>query len=231
MFQIKICGITNVEDALTVVQAGANAVGLNFYPQSLRCVGMETAQQIVAALPGDVVKVGVFVNAPPREVCKTFDRLGLSLIQLHGDEPPEYLQRLGGRPVMRAFRLGAGQLELVLDYLRQCERLGCGPRMALLDAAVQGQYGGTGQLAEWETAARYPQEMGVPPLVLAGGLSPANVAQAIRCVRPAAVDTASGVEVSLHTDGHHTPGKKDTTLVFAFVRAAREAFAQASAGG
>ncbi len=224
MFQIKICGITSVEDALAVAQAGADAVGLNFYPQSPRCVGMDLAQQIVAALPEGVVKVGLFVNASPREVCQTFDRLGLNLIQLHGDEPPEYLRRLGGRPVMRAFRLAAGQLERVLNYLDQCRRLGCVPRLTLLDAAVPGQYGGTGEVADWDTAKEYCRRPGYPPLVLAGGLTPSNVATSITCTRPTAVDTASGVETVASEGVAVTPGKKDPLLVCAFVEAAKKAF-------
>ena len=106
MFRIKICGITSVEDARAVAAAGADAVGLNFYAKSPRYVTPEKARQIVNALADELVKVGLFVNAAVEEVCETFDQLGLDLIQLHGDEPPTFPARLGGRPVMRAFRLG-----------------------------------------------------------------------------------------------------------------------------
>ena len=105
MFRIKICGITSVDDALLVARAGADAVGLNFYPRSPRYISLDTARKIVAALPKEIVKVGLFVNAPPADVCRTYSDLSLDLIQLHGDEPPEYLAQLGGRPVMRAFRV------------------------------------------------------------------------------------------------------------------------------
>jgi len=228
MFRIKICGITSVEDALVVARAGADAVGLNFYPKSRRCVDLDTAHQIVGALPEGVVKVGLFVNAGSDQVCETFDRLSLDLIQLHGDEPPEYLRQLGPRPVMRAFRPVAGKLWPVLDYLDECRKLGCLPRLALFDAAVPGQYGGTGQTAVWETAREYARAAEYPPLVLAGGLGPDNVVSAIRSVGPAAVDTASGVESTAFPEGADTPAKKDARLVQAFVEAARVAFQEIS---
>ncbi len=219
MFRVKVCGITGVQDARVVAEAGADAVGLNFYRKSPRCVILEKARQIVDALPEATVKVGLFVNAPAEEVCRTFDELGLDLIQLHGDEPPEFLTHLGGRPVMRAFRLGRCATDPMLAYLGDCRRLACEPRLVLVDACVEGVYGGTGQVADWEALKAYPFDATYPPLVLAGGLEPDNVAEAIRAVCPAAVDTASGVESS--------PGRKDPDAVEAFVRAAREAFGQA----
>jgi len=218
VFRVKICGITNVDDALASARAGADALGLNFYPKSPRHITPEQARAIVEVLPRNVVKVGLFVNAPVDEVRDTFDRLGLNLIQLHGDEPPESLAELGDRPVMRAFRLGSEGLPPVTEYLRHCRRLGCLPRLVLIDAHVKGAYGGTGQVADWPTVKRYPVDKDDPPLVLAGGLSPSNVAEAIRAVSPAAVDTASGVESA--------PGKKDPAAVEAFVRAARAALAE-----
>ncbi len=215
MFQIKICGITNVDDARTVAQAGADAVGLNFYPKSPRYISTDQARAVVEALPGPVVKVGLFVNAEVDAVCRTYDELGLDLIQLHGDEPPAFLAQLGDRPVMRAFRLDQRQLAPVRQYLDTCGQLDCTPQLALLDAFVQGEYGGTGELADWATIQGFSTGQ-IPPLVLAGGLTPQNVAEAIHTVRPAAVDTASGVESS--------PGQKDPAAVKAFVHAAREAF-------
>ena len=245
MFRIKICGITNVDDALTVASAGADAVGLNFYPKSPRYITPERAREIVDSLPGGMVKVGLFVNAPDEQVRQTFDQLGLDLIQLHGDEPPGFLAELGDRPVMRAFRLGPGgvlespslldpgellagsprqphALEPIGAYLAHCRWLGCTPRLVLADAYVEGTYGGTGQIADWQSLKAYRSARGeatIPPLVLAGGLTPENVAEAIRTVRPAAVDTASGVESG--------PGRKDPAKVEAFVRAARAAFEDA----
>jgi len=218
MFQIKICGITSVEDALTVVEAGADAVGLNFYPKSPRYVRPELAGRIAAVLPPEVVKVGLFVNATTEHVCRTFERLALDLVQLHGDEPPEYLAELGELPLMRAFRLGRSALEPLRDYLRSCRQLGCMPRLTLIDAHVKGVYGGSGEVADWQVLRTYRagrQDESIPPLVLAGGLTPDNVAEAIRTARPAAVDVASGVESG--------PPRKDPKLVAAFVEAARQA--------
>jgi phosphoribosylanthranilate isomerase len=215
MFQIKICGITTVEDAQLTARAGADAIGLNFFPKSPRYIDADRARAIIDALPPTVVKVGLFVNAPAHQIVDTFDRLGLDLIQLHGDEPPELLAQLGGRPIMRAFRLGRDGLAPIANYLNTCRQLGCFPRLALLDACRPGQYGGTGQQADWPLAATYHTEIASPPLVLAGGLTLKNVAEAIRAVQPAAVDTASGVESQ--------PGRKDPAKLDAFVRAARRA--------
>lgn len=218
MFRIKICGITTVDDARMVARSGADALGLNFHPKSPRFVQPEQARGVVRSLPSQVAKVGLFVNASERDVCQTFDELGLDLIQLHGDEPPEFVARLGERPVMRAFRLGKVGLEQVAEYLGQCRELGCLPRMTLIDSYAKGTYGGTGVAADWTEAARYPILSWHPPLVLAGGLRPDNVGEAIRAVRPAAVDTASGVESS--------PGRKADALVRQFVDAATEAFSR-----
>lgn len=215
-FQIKICGITRAADALWAAGAGADAVGVNFYSRSPRYVWPEDARQLILLLPPEVVKVGVFVNAEAEEICQLFDSLGLDWIQLHGDEPPGLLPKLGERPVIRAFRLGPEGLEPVLEYLERCRYAGRMPEVVLLDGYSANQYGGTGEKAPWDICREYAAIRGVPPLVLAGGLSPSNVVEAIRTVQPMSVDTASGVEVS--------PGKKDPTLVAAFIRAAREAF-------
>jgi phosphoribosylanthranilate isomerase len=213
-FRIKICGITTVDDATLVARAGADAVGLNFYPKSARFLAPEQAEVVVRAVPAGVVKVGLFVNATAVDVCAMFDRLELDLVQLHGDEPPEFLVDLGDRPVMRAFRVGSDGLRPVEDYLSRCRQLGVMPHMVLVDAQVAGAYGGTGQVANWAALKHYSSAN--PPLVLAGGLAPANVAEAIRAVQPMAVDTASGVESS--------PGRKDPALVERFIEAARAAF-------
>lgn len=218
MFQIKICGITSIDDALMVARAGADAIGLNFYARSPRYVRPEVARDIVKALPADIVKVGLFVNAPADEVCRRFDDLQLDLIQLHGDEPPEFLAQLDGRPVMRAFRVGPEGLPPVSEYLARCQRLAVPLQLVLLDSLVAGTYGGTGATVDWSTAKQYLGKPDVPPLVLAGGLTPENVADAIRIVRPAAVDVASGVESQ--------PGRKNPTAVGAFIGAARAALTQ-----
>lgn len=216
MFRIKICGITTVDDALSVAGAGADAIGLNFYAKSPRYVEKPEAQRICEALPPGVVKVGLFVNAPETEIRRVFDDLRLDLIQLHGDEPPELLARLGDRPVMRAFRVGPEGLDPVADYIEECRRLDCVPRRILVDSRVEGAFGGTGKVADWSLVARHPIHDWHPPLVLAGGLTADNVRTAIHAVRPAAVDTASGVELS--------PGRKSPPLVERFVEAAVQAF-------
>jgi phosphoribosylanthranilate isomerase len=217
MFRIKICGITNVNDAQSAVQAGADAIGLNFYPGSPRFIDLSTARQIRDVLPGKIKKVGVFVNAVADDVCQTFDELDLDLIQLHGDETPEFIAQLDNRPVMRAFRLGPEGLRPVYAYLEACKLLRCMPKLIMIDAFSKGVYGGSGETANWPICGKYPRNEGFPPLVLAGGLTRSNVAQAIEQVRPAAVDTASGVESA--------PGRKDPAALNAFIQAASKAFA------
>jgi phosphoribosylanthranilate isomerase len=194
----------------------ADAVGLNFYAHSPRHISPETAARIIAALPTEIVKVGLFVDTPAAEICRLFDLLHLHLIQLHGDQPPEFLAQLGGRPVMRAFRIGNAGLQPVTEYLDRCRDLAAWPKLVLLDALVAGTYGGTGKLTNWDLAHQFAADATMPPLVLAGGLTPENVAQAIQAVAPTAVDTASGVE--------DRPGQKDPAAVARFVTAARQAF-------
>jgi len=217
MFHVKVCGITSVADARAAADAGADAIGLNFFPPSPRYVELRRARHIVQTLPAGVLKVGVFVNSPIAEVCTAVDLLQLDLAQLHGDEGPEFIAQLGGRPVMRAFRLESGRRGGIADYLDRCRELGCLPRMVLIDAFKKGQYGGTGVQADWTLLSGQRDEIGDVPFVLAGGLNATNVAAAIEMVRPAAVDTASGVE--------SRPGQKSPQLVKAFVAAAKQAFA------
>ncbi len=216
MFQTKICGITSAEDVLAVARGGADAIGLNFYARSPRYVTATAAGDILKVLPAGISKVGLFVDTPAPEICRLFDRLELDLIQLHGDQPPDILLQLGQRPVMRAFRIGPEGLRPVAEYLARCRELGEDLAMVLLDSLVVGEYGGTGTVADWSVAQAYVAENGLPPLVLAGGLTPENVAAAIRTVGPAAVDVASGVEFR--------PGRKDPARVEAFAQAARIAF-------
>ncbi len=221
MFRIKICGITTVEDARMVAAAGADAIGLNFFPGSPRFVTPRDAAQIAGALPPGVLKVGVFVNSPAEHVWQVALSLQLDAVQLHGDESPEFLASWPDPKMpacVKAFRLGSEGLDPLAEYLERSRQLECVPDMVLVDAAQGGQYGGTGRTADWSQAARYPLAPWHPPLVLAGGLTAENIAEAIQAVRPYAVDTASGVESS--------PGRKDPELVVRFVAAARAAFEQ-----
>ena len=214
MFRIKICGITSVEDALLAAEAGADAIGLNFYERSPRYVTTEVAQEICRVLPARVAKVGVFVNSLPKGIVASAQRVGLDAIQLHGDEGPDFLGALGKLPVIKAFRCRESTLNSVRAFLTLCPEPSF-PIAVLLDAHASGAYGGTGQVLDWQRLhAERPHLLGLP-LILAGGLTPQNVAEAIRAARPDAIDTASGVEVS--------PGKKDPAKVRAFISAAKEA--------
>jgi len=202
---IKICGITRTADALCAAAHGADAIGLNFFSGSPRCVGLETAAEICRALPSHVLKTGLFVNASRDEIRRCDEQCRFDLIQLHGDEGPEECLAWGGRAV-RAVRLRSEADLGVVAALR-------GVGMIVCDAAVPGVYGGTGQRADWELARRVVG-FGIPVL-LAGGLTPDNVAEAVRAVRPYGVDVAGGVESA--------PGIKDPGKVAAFICAAREA--------
>jgi phosphoribosylanthranilate isomerase len=221
MFTIKICGITRPEDARATVQAGADAIGLNFYANSPRAIDIVRARSIIAELPREVLRVGLFVNSPPDEISRTYDTLGLDLIQLHGDEPPELLAALGKRPVMKAFRAkGKHGLQSVFAFLESCRALDCLPNLIVLDAPLTSKFGGSGKLADWRLAREYNEynrNEKSPLLVLAGGLNADNVAEAIRATGARAVDTASGVE--------SRPGIKDAAAIAAFVLAARSAWA------
>lgn len=216
MFRVKICGVTNLEDSGCCAEAGADAVGLNFYPPSPRCIGVVLARQIALALPPQVTKVGVFVNASRDEVLRTADRVGLDVIQLHGDESPQMLAGLGERRVLRAFRCVSDDVRPVVDYLRRCEDAGRRPWAVLIDAYQPRAFGGTGHTANWRLVRKLAETLVHVPVVLAGGLRPGNVAAAIEATRPAAVDTASGVESE--------PGRKDPQCIRDFVAHALEAF-------
>lgn len=211
--RIKVCGITRVEDARLAIEAGADALGFVF-AASPRRVDRAMAREIVRALPPFVATVGVFVDEEPREVVETAAAVGLTAVQLHGDESPAVLRELRSRmplKMIKAFRVrAAGDLARLDDYRAHCDAL-------LLDAYVPGAAGGTGRTFDWELA-RLARAAG-HPLVLAGGLTPENVSAAVRRVRPFAVDVSSGVEAA--------PGRKDALRVRAFVAAAREADATA----
>jgi phosphoribosylanthranilate isomerase len=217
MFRIKICGITNSADAQAAASAGADAIGLNFYNKSKRFIEHETARQISAALPTGVMKVGIFVNHPVGEIQEAIERVGFDCIQLHGDEPPAILGKLPtGLKVIRAVRYGRDGLQRIKSYLDECRELGRAPDAILLDSDASGEFGGTGRAADWHRIAAERDMLRMMPVILAGGLTPDNVAEGIRVVRPSAVDVASGVESAA--------GMKDHARMRAFVAAARAAF-------
>ena len=219
MFRVKICGITSTGDAQAAAAAGADAIGLNFYSGSPRCCPLQVAQKIAATVGPHVCKVGVFVNATADEIRHAALSVPLDAVQLHGDEPPEFLREIRALPIVRAMRLG-DDLAPIAAYLAACHRLVAMPRMLLLDASRGDQFGGTGTSIDWALLAANRQHLGGMPLVLAGGLTPDNVAAAIALVRPWAVDVASGVELA--------PGSKSPELVAQFVSAAKKAFAKLS---
>jgi phosphoribosylanthranilate isomerase len=219
MFRIKICGITNVEDAIATVDAGADALGLNFYKKSPRCVELDVAKQIAAAT--EIARVGVFVNQSAEEMGHAWNEAGLWFVQVHGDETPEMLKPIADMDIITVRRLARDETDpvgmLIRDLLHFTSEIGWAPQAMLVDAAVPGEYGGTGAKADWHSLHGYESRLGTcADLILAGGLTPDNVAEAIRIVRPAAVDVASGVESS--------PGKKDPVKVRDFVAAATAAF-------
>ncbi|MGP0066387.1 MAG: phosphoribosylanthranilate isomerase [Isosphaeraceae bacterium] len=211
--RVKICGVTSPEDAQICAEMGADWIGLNFHPGSPRYIERGVASEIIDALPDSMTVVGVFVDRPPLEVAEVAERLGLDIVQLHGHEPPEDLLRLGPIRVIRAFRLGhPSAWEGVRDYLAQADALGHPLDGVLVDAHVPGQHGGTGaSITDEILDCRVP----LPRLILAGGLTPRNVADRISKYRPWMVDVASGVESA--------PGRKDPASVAAFIRAARGA--------
>ena len=216
MFQIKICGVTNRVDALAAVAAGADAVGLNFYPPSPRCVERDAALDIARLLPGNVARVGVFVNATVSEVADVADQLQLDFIQLCGDEPPEYWQQLAPRQVIAVLRGGLSIPDPMRPWFTASVRPPFAPAAILVDAWEPGAFGGTGKTVDWGAVRELAASVKHFPLILAGGLGPDNVRRAIEQAQPAAVDVASGVE--------QQPGRKDPALMRAFVGEARAGF-------
>lgn len=210
---VKICGTTNLEDALAAAEAGADLLGFILYPKSPRYVAPETIAEIVAevraVMPSPPRCVGVFVNTPPDEVLAVLAQTGLDLAQLHGDETVEALVALQGRG-FKAVRPTGPEDALTLAHAYATLGVNAGPDL-LIDAYDAYAYGGTGQRADWGAAAVVAQR--VPHLLLAGGLTPENVAAAVNAVKPWGVDVASGVEQS--------PGRKDHAKVRAFITAAK----------
>lgn len=200
MTVVKICGITNLADALAAVEAKADALGFNFYRPSPRYISPLDARKIIERLPESVLKVGVFVNEGIHSVLRIKDEAGLSAIQLHGNESPEYCQELAGTFIIKAF--GAGDNLNLEAYDVDA---------IMLDTKDDLLHGGTGRTFDWSIARRTNES--VPKLFLAGGLSPENVAEAIATVHPYAVDACSSLEKRL--------GKKNHERLRAFVTAVR----------
>ncbi len=203
--KVKVCGITDLEDAQAAVEAGADALGFVCYRKSPRFVDAEVIRAIVSELPPFVLPVGVFVNEEQKVVRDLLDRCGLVLAQLHGDETAAYCESLG-RPVLKAIRLQSRS-----DFLALAEFKGRAlVRGILVDAFSDAAYGGTGHRVDWNLAAEASQ---LGRVILAGGLTPENVGEAIKIVRPYGVDVSSGVEAN--------PGRKDHAKVRAFIKAAK----------
>lgn len=282
MFRIKICGITTPEDALLAADAGAGAIGLNFYEKSPRCITAERAREITLSVVSRGISCtamrlfGVFVNNTLDEAGELAMKAGTLDLQFHGDEPPGMIAELAtayraiqdlaarqfsspqsredlleaarnvfseqstifGQPTLPFYipaeephptsklptpghpliiRAHRGSPDSLATYLLQCNAAGGLPHAILLDAHAPGAYGGTGQTLDWASIPAQREKLLGLPLILAGGLTPDNVAEAIRLARPDAVDVASGVESS--------PGKKDPAKVRDFIAAAKSAFA------
>ncbi len=206
MTTIKICGITNLEDALACADAGADLLGFNFYSGSPRYIEPDAARKIIEQLPGAILSVGVFVNGgDPSEVARLADVVGVAAVQLHGDETPSYCRELSERFVIKALRANEGfKPESAAEYETAA---------VLLDSFDQNLRGGTGRTFDWSIARSTKTK--VPKLILAGGLGPENVADAVASVQPYGVDACSSLESS--------PGRKDIARVRAFIRAIRGA--------
>lgn len=203
--RVKICGITSIEDALAAVDAGADALGFVLHRTSPRAVTPERIRTIVRELPPFVIPVGVFVNEPVETVREMMEACGLMLAQLHGDESAAYCEALG-RPALRGIRLRDRDSVSAIAGYRSCTSV----RGFVVDAFSDEGYGGTGRLANWSLAAEAARHA---PVLLAGGLTPENVEEAVQTVHPYGVDVSSGVEAG--------PGKKDHEKLRAFVRAAK----------
>lgn len=202
MVRVKICGVTNVKDARLAARLGADALGFNFYPRSPRYIAPERARAIIAALPPFLTTVGVFVNEDPATVMSICRDCALDAAQLSGDERPDEVHAVLGVRRIKSLHV-ATERDVAMCRRYRVEAF-------LLDARVPGEFGGTGQTFNWELAR---EASAFAPVILAGGLTPENVAEAISVADPYAVDVASGVESA--------PGKKDRALMEAFIRAAK----------
>jgi phosphoribosylanthranilate isomerase len=223
---IKICGLNDPATARAIAELRPNAVGLNFYEKSVRCVSQDIARQIVDSLPAEIQAVGVFVDPAAAFVQQTVIRCGLGGVQIHASGPSDSLSELNdasqeyntGPVRIRAFHVGSHDLNVLAEYFDR-DRVRPFPADAfLVDAQIDGKFGGTGKMVSWDLLRNEYRRQEWPPLILAGGLRPENVGEAIEAVRPWGVDVASGVESS--------PGIKDVALVARFIEEARRAFAK-----
>lgn len=200
--EVKICGITTLEDATAALGYGADMLGFIFYSKSTRYITPEAAGKIISALPSTVATVGVFVDALPDTVNKTVKASGINTVQLHGDESPEECASIRNAKVIKAFRISKREdLADISNYSVDA---------ILLDTYVKGTHGGTGETFDWALATEAKR---YGPLILSGGLTPENISEAIRTVRPYAVDVSSGVESS--------PGVKVHELIKQFIERAK----------
>lgn len=201
--EIKICGITNLNDAISACASDADAVGFIFYRKSPRYINPEDAANIIKKLPSHISKVGVFVNHAPEDVMKIFTDCGLTMIQLHGDEPPEYCLHFAQELLIKALSFKTeNDLQMIQDYA---------VKAVLADSREKELYGGTGKKANWEIAARVKT---MRPLILAGGLNIENIAEAIETVEPDAIDLNSGVE--------NYPGRKNDDKIKKIIEFVRQ---------
>ena len=214
---IKICGITDESMAEAICGLSPDAIGLNFHPRSPRSVSQDQAVRIARVVPREVLRVGVFVNRAASEIEDLANECRLDEIQLHGDESPaqiaEVCRRLPDIPIIRAWRMAGESLDDLEAHLTACRSLGIESAGCLIDSRVPGTYGGTGHTVAWDALVKAYRRDSWPSLILAGGLTPDNVAVAIRETQPWGVDVASGVESA--------PGVKDIELVRRFIANAR----------
>lgn len=201
--RVKICGITNIEDAVAAVDAGADALGFMFFEQSKRNITFERAAEIIGELPPFISKVGVFVNAADDFIRRAIEMTGIDTLQLHGEETREFCARFAPTKVVKAFRIRD------CSSLDECSRYR--EHAWLLDSYVASAHGGTGATFDWDVASEATKLSRM--VILAGGLKPETVAEAVRRVRPFGVDVSSGVESA--------PGKKDHVKIREFIAAAK----------
>jgi phosphoribosylanthranilate isomerase len=202
--KVKICGVRTLDEAAAALDAGADALGFNFWPRSPRYVDPRTAREIARSVSPLASLIGVFVNEDARRIEDIFADVGLSAVQLHGDETAEFCAGINSIKVIKAFRVGDDfDIQMIRRYPIS---------MALLDTGIKGSYGGTGKSFDWRVAVAAKQ---LAPVILAGGLSIENIAEAIQQVKPYAVDVCSGVEAE--------PGRKDLDKLSKFMAAVSKA--------